>query len=54
MWELTNLSGQYTRVGGNFRLSDFFSGALPGWYGTGVARRPATTGTSSSAPATST
>ena len=37
LWELANLSGQHTRVGGNFRLSDFFSGALPGWYGTGVS-----------------
>ena len=25
-------------VGGNFRLSDILTGALPGWYGTGVAQ----------------
>jgi hypothetical protein len=33
-----DLSGQHTYVGGNFRLADILSGALPGWYGTGVAQ----------------
>ena len=33
-----NLLGQYADVGGNFRLSDILTGALPGWYGTGVAQ----------------
>jgi hypothetical protein len=29
---------QYADVGGNFRLADILSGALPGWYGTGIAQ----------------
>ncbi|HEY7604598.1 MAG TPA: hypothetical protein VH760_10080 [Gaiellaceae bacterium] len=33
-----DLSGQHTFVGGNFRLADILSGALPGWYGTGVSQ----------------
>jgi hypothetical protein len=32
------LSGQYADVGGTFRLADILSGALPGWYGTGIAQ----------------
>ncbi len=39
-WESVNLSGQHTRVGGTFRLKDILSGALPGWYGTGVSQLP--------------
>jgi hypothetical protein len=34
------LSGQHTKVGGNFRLKDILSGSLPGWYGTGVSQPP--------------
>jgi hypothetical protein len=33
-----DLSGQHTYVGGTFRLADILSGALPGWYGTGVSQ----------------
>lgn len=33
-----HLSGQHTKVGGNFRLADILSGSLPGWYGTGVTK----------------
>jgi hypothetical protein len=29
---------QYAYVGGKFRLQDILSGALPGWYGTGVTK----------------
>ena len=32
------LIGQYADVGGNFRLADILTGALPGWYGTGVGQ----------------
>jgi hypothetical protein len=35
-----SLSGQHTYVGGNFRLADILSGAVPGWYGTGVSQPP--------------
>ena len=37
LYDRANLIGQYAGVGGNFRLSDILSGALPGWYGTGVS-----------------
>jgi hypothetical protein len=32
-----HLVEQYAYVGDNFRLADILSGALPGWYGTGVS-----------------
>jgi hypothetical protein len=32
------LGGQYTYVGGKFRLADILAGSLPGWYGTGVSQ----------------
>jgi hypothetical protein len=38
LWESVSLSGQHTKVGGTFRLADILSGALPGWYGTGVTQ----------------
>lgn len=38
LWESVTLSGQHTKVGGTFRLADMLSGALPGWYGTGVSQ----------------
>ena len=37
-YDHVTLIGQYADVGGNFRLADILTGALPGWYGTGVGQ----------------